>query len=266
MEKTLHFVAGLPRSGSTLIQNIVRQNPSVDSAPVSGLCTVFNSVFMHWDDVEANKEYPNEQAKRDVLESVLHGYHKSSQKPIVFDKDRMWVARIGLLEEILQKKVKILVCVRNPAEIITSFERIRKNNPLKTTLTDYNLSVKSTIASRAFFYASPDGPLGLAHALLKDACFSGYLDRFLFVDYNKFCNSPRNQLQRIYDFFELPRFEHDLINIQQDEVYNSMLAEKLPDLHKIRPKVGKVTVNCVEFLGLDLYEQYNREIFWNAWI
>ena len=264
--KTLHFIAGLPRSGSTVIGNILKQNPSVHSESVSSLCTVFNSIFMNWDDVEANKEYPNEQAKRDVLESVLYGYYKSNSKSIIFDKDRVWISRISLLEEILQRKIKMLICVRNPAEIIASFERIRRNNPIKTTLTDYTLSVKSTIASRAFFYASPEGSLGLAHSLLKDACFSGYLDRFLFVDYNKFCNSPRGQLQRIYDFFELPRFEHDLVNIEQTEVYNSMLAERLPGLHKIKPKLIKSTINCVEYLGLDLYEQYNREIFWNAWI
>jgi len=93
----------------------------------------------------------------------------------------------------------------------------------------------------------------------------GYLDRFLFVDYGRYCSSPRSQTKRIYDFFELPYFDHDFDNIEQTETYNDM-SVGLPNLHKIKSKVNKTTVNFVEYLGLELYEQYNREIFWNAWI
>ena len=93
----------------------------------------------------------------------------------------------------------------------------------------------------------------------------GYLDRFLFVDYNRYCNSPKSQTKRIYDFLELEPFEHDFENINQTENYNDLVVG-LPNLHKIKPSIDKTTTNCVEYLGLELYEQYNREIFWNAWI
>ena len=111
----------------------------------------------------------------------------------------------------------------------------------------------------------PTGPMGLAHANTLDAITMGYLDRMLFVDYNRFCNSPKSQLKRIYDFFELPFDQHNLQKIEQTEVYNDQ-ATQLPNLHKIKPTISKTTVNCVEHLGLDLYQQYNREIFWDAWI
>ena len=72
-------------------------------------------------------------------------------------------------------------------------------------------------------------------------------------------------MKRIYDFFELPEFTHDLQNIEQTEIYDDS-ATKLPNLHKIKPRLEKTTINCVDYLGLDLYQQYNREIFWDAWI
>ena len=93
----------------------------------------------------------------------------------------------------------------------------------------------------------------------------GYIDRLLFVDYNRFCSTPKAQMKRIYDFYEMEKFDHDFEKIEQDEKYND-LAVGLPNLHKIKSTLDKTTVNCVEYLGLDLYEQYNREIFWNAWI
>ena len=93
----------------------------------------------------------------------------------------------------------------------------------------------------------------------------GYIDRLLFVDYNRFCSTPKAQMKRIYDFYEMEKFDHDFEKIEQQEKYND-LAIGLPNLHKIKPTLDKTTVNCVEYLGLELYEQYNREIFWNAWI
>lgn len=262
----LFFIAGLPRAGSTLICNLLKQNPKVYAAAVSGLATILNTIHMNWDSVEAHKEYPNNTAKINTLKSILYNYHANTDKPIIFDKDRMWVAKIGLLEAVLQKQIKILCCVRNPAEILSSFEKIRKNNPIIANNIDIQLSDKTSIAARAYYYAAPEGPLGVAHAAIKDAITHGYQDRLLFVDYSKFCNEPKKQMKRIYDFFELSEHTHDFQNIIQEEIYNDTIVQQLPNLHKIKPKLEKTTINCVEYLGLDLYQQYNNQIFWDAWI
>lgn len=261
--KTLHFVAGLPRSGATMMINILKQNTKVDGVAVSSLASVLNAVQSNWNNIEANREYPNEYARLNVLKGILESYHKTSTKDIIFDKDRMWISKIPLLENLLQQKVKILCPVRNPAEILSSFERIRKDNP--TRLVAPELNGANTVAARAMYYSSPDGVLGLSHAMLKDALVTGYEDRLLFVDYNVFCNNPKSQIKRIYNFFELPKFEHNFQQIQQTEVYND-LATDLPNLHKVKPRLEKTTTNCVEYIGLDLYQQYNSQIFWDALI
>jgi len=263
--KTLHFISGLPRSGSTLIANILKQNPNIHGEAVTSLASIFGTVNANWNSIESNQEYPNFKAKHGVLSGILQGYYSHIDKSIVFDKDRGWVSLIGAVEEILQRQIKMIICVRNPAEILSSFERLRKENPLFFTRADLSLREGSSIASRAYYYAGPDGALGLAHRHIKDAIIMGYLDRFLFVDYNRYCSSPKSQTKRIYDFFEIPNFNHDFQKIQQEEIYNDQ-AVGLPNLHKIKTEIDKTTVNCVEYLGLELYEQYNREIFWNAWI
>jgi sulfotransferase len=262
-QKTLHLVAGLPRSGSTMMINLLKQNPSVDGAAVSSLHPIISNICQNWDNLESNREYPNEKTKINVLKGIIDAYHSTSSKDIVFDKDRMWVTKISLLEALLEREIKILCPVRNPAEILSSFEKIRRNNPTKIIASDSGGI--STIASRCMYYSGPDGILGLSHASIKDAITSGYLDRLLFVDYNKFCNTPKTELKRIYDFFELPNFKHDFEKIEQKEIYND-LATGHPNLHKIKPRLEKTTVNCVDYLGLDLYEQYNSQIFWDAWI
>lgn len=263
--KTIYYITGLPRSGSTLIANILKQNPKIHGEAVSSLASIFGSVNASWNNFEQNQEYDNKQAKVGVLSSILQGYYHHIDKPIIFDKDRGWIPLLPMIEAVTQTQVKMIVCVRNPAEILSSFEKLRKENPLFFSRVDAHLKEGSNIASRAYYYAGPDGPLGLAHRNLKDAITMGYLDRLLFVDYNRYCNTPKAQTKRIYDFFELPNFEHDFKNITQEENYND-LAIGLPNLHKIKTEINRTTVNCVEYLGLELFEQYNREIFWNAWV
>jgi sulfotransferase len=263
--KTINFVAGLPRSGTTVITKILKQNPQIHSEAVSSLASLVGTVNANWSNIEANQEYPNYEAKQGVLSSMMQGYYSHIDRPIIFDKDRGWIPLIPTVEAILQKQVKILVCVRNPAEILTSFERLRRENPLFFTRADQHLREGSSVSSRAYYYAGPEGPLGISHRNLKDSITMGYLDRLLFVDYNLFCGSPKSQMKRIYDFFELPAFDHDFKNIDQGTVYNDV-AVGLPNLHKVKSELNKTTVNCVQYLGLELYEQYNREIFWNAWI
>lgn len=265
MEKNIHFIAGLPRSGSTMIANLLKQNPDIHGEAVSSLASLFGSVQASWGNVEQNVEYDNRDAKKGVMKSLFQGYYSHIDKPIIVDKDRGWVPLIGPMEATLDRQVKMVICVRNPAEILASFERIRKENPLFFTRVDNALRENSNIATRAYYYAGPEGAMGLAHRNLKDAVTMGYLDRLLFVDYNRFCNSPKSQTKRIYDFLELPNYDHDFNNIVQTEKYND-LAIGLPNLHKVKTQVDRTTVNCVEYLGLDVYEQYNSQIFWNAWI
>ena len=41
---------------------------------------------------------------------------------------------------------------------------------------------------------------------------------------------------------------------------------KNPNLHKIKSKLERSTVNCVDYISLELFQQYNSQIFWDAWI
>lgn len=262
--RKLYFVAGLPRSGSTLLITLLGQNPEIHGEAVSNLYSIFTALNYAWDKFDTGQEYYNLPAKKNSLKAVLENYH-DTQRQIIFDKDRLWIRHIGLLEALFQKEVKVLVPVRNPAEILASYEKIRKTNPFYVTLADNTLKEESSIPGRALFYSGPSGFLGTSYQATKDAVTEGYLDRMIFVDYNRFCNTPKAQMKRIYDFFELSNFEHDFQNIKQTEVYNN-LTTRLPDCHKIKSSIQRTVVNPVEYLGLDLYQQYNREIFWDAWI
>lgn len=48
MNKSIYFLAGLPRSGSTLLANILAQNPSIYVTPTSGIVDMLVQVRNSW--------------------------------------------------------------------------------------------------------------------------------------------------------------------------------------------------------------------------
>ena len=243
MTKNINLIVGLPRAGSSLITNILSQNDSIHTETSSPLYNLLTLLHHEW-------RTDNLEDKKRTLKGLIEGYLSKNNTSIVFDNNINWLPLLPQLEAVLDYKVKVLVCVRNPAEIITSFERSRKNNPLGISELEYISKTTSSIAGRAFYYGGPEGILGRTYQQIKDSVTSGYLDRMLFVDYGMYCNSPKSQTKRIYEFFGLEPFVHDFKNI--------------PNMTK--PELDKTVVNCVQYIGLYLYEQYNREIFWNAWV
>lgn len=259
--RTMHFFAGLPRTGATVLMSLLAQNPRFHSAPLSGLCGIFSGVFGNWEKNERHREMPNPQAKQRVLRATLDSYH-DTEKPVILDKDRMWVLHAARLEEILERPVKVIVTVRPLPEILASFEVLRRRNPLELSAVDESLGGNSTVATRAAYYAGEGGPLGMSYNALKDAAISGYLDRMLFVDYNKLMSAPKMQLRRIYEFLEEPYFEHDLQKIEQ---IASGKLEGFAGLHDIRPELKKTSVSAREVLGPEVFNQYNQQEPWSLW-
>ena len=128
--KTLHFVAGLPRAGSTMLVSLLAQNPTIFGAPVSGLCGIINGVSANWDKIEFHREVPNESAKISTLRAILEHYYDAIERSIIIDKERNWIRLIALLEKVLARPVKMIVPVRPIVEILASFEALRQKDPL----------------------------------------------------------------------------------------------------------------------------------------
>ena len=67
MNKTLHFLSGLPRSGSTVLAAILNQNPEVQVSTTSGLVHALTGLAETWhrepmlkdNDPEMKKPIPN---------------------------------------------------------------------------------------------------------------------------------------------------------------------------------------------------------------
>jgi sulfotransferase len=122
MQKKYHFIAGLPRSGSTLLASILAQNPRFHASGTSGIMDVMFNVRNVWDNLIEFKATPNEEGKKRVLGGILESYYSDIDKPIVFDKCRGWLQYVEMAEYAMGEKAKILVPVRDMRDVVASFK------------------------------------------------------------------------------------------------------------------------------------------------
>lgn len=259
-------MAGLPRAGSTMFVSILSQNPRIHGAAISGLAGIFNGVYANWEKDSFHLEQPNMPAKRAVLKGILDSYFSDIQKPVVIDKNRQWASNIQLLEEVLGRKIKMIVPVRPVVEILATFENIRLDHPLELTGADAAIGLGgSTVLARADYFAAPNGVLGMAYNATKDSVVGGFLDRLLFIDYNKFMADSKRELGRIYEFLGEEPFEHDFSNIKRPGESN-WRVHQFPGLHDVRPVLEKSYRDVRKILGDEVYTKYYKETEpWDTW-
>ena len=130
----MHFISGLPRSGSTLLAALLRQNPAFHASFQSPLGQMFVTLHeqMSHRTNEAACLMTDEQRMR-CLRWLFSAYYADAfADPIVevFDTNRRWCAYISTLS-VLFPTCKVIACVRSPRAIIDSFERLVRAHPLE---------------------------------------------------------------------------------------------------------------------------------------
>ena len=263
MEKQMYFISGLPRSGSTLLCNILAQNPKFHTTPTSACHDIMFVVRNFWGSAEciehkASKELAADNNLQRVLAAILNAYH-DTDRPVVFDKGRGWLSLIEMAEFALGKKAKIIVPVRSISEILSSFEKLHRKAAFKQAdKGDYFQS--QTVAGRTKMLLSDNGVVGLAYNRLLDAIQRGFRDRMLIVEFDELTHNPHAMLDNIYDFLEQPKFKHNFENVEQ-VTYEDDSVHGL-DLHTIRQTVKPAIHDAEKILGKDVVRQVSNTEVW----
>lgn len=260
--KDIFFIGGLPRSGSTLLMNLLAQNKDVFCTPTSGLHQILCNIKSSWNNVvehRADKNAGHEDNLLRVLKNVFYSYH-NTDKNIIFDKSRGWGHSIEMIEKMIGKRVKIVAPVRNIPEVLASFESLYRKGSYKFDAPGLIPQSMNT-EGRAMHWASIQGEVGLAYTILRDAFQRGLGDRYLLIDYDYFTHNPEHTMNTIWDFLEKPRFNHDFKNIESlicedDSVYNYV------DLHKIKSRIIPSKSNAKNILGEKTYNMFYGQEFW----
>lgn len=268
----LFFCSGMPRSGSTLLMNILNQNPEFHCTATSGLVEAFCAVRNSWDqwpEMRAMNPEARDAKKLQTLKGMLTGYFSDVAAPCIVDKSRAWISEIELLERILGEPVKILVPVRPMLEILASFEKLwRKIKAAggRVPQEAQSPALWMTVEGRCTSLLGISEVVGGSFNRLRDAVSRGMAERMYFVEFDELTSRPKDTLNSIYDWLGVKSFVHDFDNVKQTTLEDDT-AYGWPGLHTIRPKVEplesdwhKIIAEHISMENLKYYRE--QDIYW----
>ncbi|MDH1469736.1 sulfotransferase [Shewanella sp. GD03713] len=257
MAAQLHFISGLPRSGSTLLAGILRQNPRFHAAMSSPVAGLVNGALEQMGAGSESYSFFDEQKRKAICRALIDAYYSDKSQAVIFDTNRLWTARLHQLVELVDD-FKVICCVRNPAWIMDSFEKIYRKNPFDYSRM-FNAATRQTVYSRCEALINTGGSVGAAWTALKEAYYGEYSERLLLVDYDLLTQYPARTLELIYRFIGEPLFAHDFDNVDYSEnEFDQNLGVK--GLHNVGRKVEFKSRRSI--LPPDLFVKYQEMDFW----
>jgi sulfotransferase len=258
MQNGIHFISGLPRSGSTLLAAILRQNPRFHagmSSPVGSLFMALQSAMSRRNEAAV---FINEAQKRELLRGLFDNYyHAVHQQKLVFDTNRAWCSKLSTLVQLFPE-MKIICCVRHVPWIMDSFERLIRRNAFELSGI-FGFESTNTVYTRLNRLAVSDGLVGFALDALREAFWGEYADRLILVGYEALAKQPEDTLRQLYGFLGEAWFAHDFDNVEY-EAYEFDVALGTPDLHTVQREVK--WTDRVSVLPPDLFNRFVNDAFW----
>ena len=259
-------MAGLPRSGSTLLSSILNQNPRFYSGPSSPVLGAMFAVEQNFIGNELYTGYPKPDQVREIIGSIPHHFYSDVDKPVVFDKNRAWTARVPYIEGYIGQQAKILVPVRRVDEILTSILTMVHRNPFQEGQERVNFVDEQLIKTNTpindynrCMYLLNDG--GIVYESLN-AIMMGFQqnvrDKMHFVDYNDLVDNPEKTMEDIYDFLGEEHYDHDFDSVSNIHRENDLNTYGLGDMHYVRSQVKKTAPPPASVLPPEILDLYNK--------
>lgn len=258
MSKTFHFISGLPRSGSTLLAAILRQNPRIHAAMTSPVGSLFSSLHGTMGQNNEFSEFIDERQRERVLRGLFDLYYQEHAQEVIVDTNRLWCARLPLLMRLFPT-AKVLCTVRNVAWIMDSVERLVRKNALQPSRLFNGPAESDTVYHRVEALAGRDRLVGFSYYALKEAFYSPEARNILIIDYDLLTKAPAQVIPLVYQFLGEEPFAHDYDNLDyQEPSFDARLG--LSGLHEVKRKVSFRPRQTV--LPPDLFQKYGSLDFW----
>ncbi len=258
MTRTFHFISGLPRSGSTLLAAILRQNLRFHAGMSGPVASLFEGVLAQ---VSAGSELSSmvsEDQRARILKGLFDSYYADRDEDVIFDTNRAWTAKMPALMRLFPDS-KLICCVRDIAWIMDSMERQFRRNAFENTLLFNNPAERATVYTRLEALAHANRLVGFPYHALREACWGENAEQLVIIDYDFLVARPADVTRLIYQFIGEEPFDHDFENVDYDAPeFDSQLG--VSGLHKVHSTVGPRPRQTI--LPPDLFERYSNMAFW----
>jgi sulfotransferase len=253
----IHFISGLPRSGSTLLAAILRQNVNFHAGMTSPVGSLVAAMLRQMSQDNEASVFIDDEKRIAILRSCFSAFYHQEQKKLVFDTNRMWCAKMPLLTNLFPR-AKVIACVRHVPWIVDSIERIIRTNKFEPSKI-FGFEVGGTVYTRFDALGTSHGMVGFPYQALKEAYYGEEADRLMLLTYETLTANPARALKEVYDFIGEPQFDHDFENVEYNaDEFDARLGT--PGLHTVARQVKATKRQTV--LPPDLFTRMENDSFW----
>lgn len=260
MKKTYHFISGLPRSGSTLLSSILKQNPRFTAGITDPLLMYASSIINDTNVGAGLNTTVSVDKRKEIIRSVFDTFYAESPE-VCFNTNRGWAGSTALLSK-LYPGFKMIICVRDIPWILDSFEQLNSKNQFSVKPLYHHQQLNSVyerthmlMGNYQNFAGYVSGPLDS----VKQAMYCNETSQLCFIEYDTLVKFPEYSMKQIYAFLGEEWFEHDFNDVENsyDEFDE---GAKIQGLHTTRKKVEFIERTPV--LPSDLWQTYIPSTFW----
>lgn len=265
--KSYHFLAGLPRTGNTLLSSILNQNPLIHSSPLSPINQIMWKHEQGFDN-EHVKRLDDKTGLNNVINKLLDTYYENIDKPVIIDREKAWgnLTNFNMIKNYITPNPKIIFTTRPIIEILVSFINImpEENSTIDLEMLQTEWTYKNYLTkndNRCDYLMRAGGQID--RLLTAINVIEENQENFCLIKYDDIVNTPQEVMNKIYNFLELPKYQHDFNKIEKVEIDNDVLAGLPPNMHEVRPQLAKISQDPKEVLSEYVINKYSN-IGWEA--
>jgi hypothetical protein len=193
MERSYFFNSSLPRAGSTLLSNIIAQNPQFYCTPTSGFLDLIlgaRASFQQSPNFKTQDVKLMDVAFLHFCRASIDGYFNAiTQKPYVFDKSRAWITNYRFTN-MFYNTPKMVCMVRDLRSIYASMEKNFRKNPHKENHIQNPIQLQGTTLRKRVDIWATTTPVGTAIDGLRDVIDQKIDKNILFIRYEDLMSNP----------------------------------------------------------------------------
>lgn len=244
--KQINFLAGLPRSGSTLLVTLLNQHPKIYASPHSALLDGVTSLHHAFINSEPVRFGLRVAAYQETLWTMPQHLYQNVEEDIIFDKQFAWTTPDNYEMALkFANNPRFILCYRPVLEVLASFVSKSINNPdyyLNKELDSVEFYAKNYLDrndSMAEYLMNGHDLIGRSILGLANAKKNEESGKFKFVSYDNLVSDPKKEMSEIFDFLALESMEVETEDIQIPFHYKDDVALGVSGFHHVRPTIKK---------------------------
>jgi len=252
--KQLLFLVAQPRSGNTLFTSIMNQNPEIATTPNSITLEIMKDLFLlKQTDVFLN--YPDHKSLDNVLDSVYDSYYKDWPQRIIIDRGPVMITgNFQLMKKHFKRPFKCIVILRDLMDVLASYMKWYTENP-DAFVNRHNCKNDE---EKLTMIMNKEGAVAKNLEAIKNSF--NYPNICHFVKYDDLVSQPEQEIRKIYNFIDIPYYNHKFENLKQVEVNGMGYDDKIvgKNMHKIKTVVRKEYNPYIEKIPERIKQKYGH--------